>query len=87
MEFISHNASVGAHNGAVDVRILEDVIRVVGITDEDLRAKSITIEGIFIEEARIAKTKLNKYSFECITDGFSSGMKTKMAKASLAFDH
>ncbi|XP_071571338.1 uncharacterized protein [Temnothorax nylanderi] len=86
-EFIGDNASAGAHNGAVDVRILEDIIRVVGITDEELRGESISIEGIFIEEAQNAKTKLNKNSFDCIKEGVSAGMKTKMAKAGLTFNH
>ncbi|XP_024876925.1 uncharacterized protein LOC112457860, partial [Temnothorax curvispinosus] len=85
-EFIGDNASAGAHNRAVDVRILED-IRVVGITNEELRGGSISIEMTFIEEAQNPKTKLNKNSFDCIKEGVSAGMKTKMAKAGLTFSH
>ncbi|XP_043271757.1 uncharacterized protein [Venturia canescens] len=86
-DLIGEPASTGSHNGAVDVRMLEEIVRVSGITNEELRAETKTINTIFFAEAQTAKIKLNKSSFECITEGISMGMKTKMAKAGLSIEH
>lgn len=86
-DLIGESASAGSHNGAIDVRMLEEIIRVSGITDEELRAETKTMKAIFFDQAQTAKIKSNKNSFDCITEGISAGMKTKMAKAGISIEH
>ena len=67
--------------------MLKNIIRVVDVTDEELRTASMTIDRIFVNEAQNAKTKINKNTFDCIKAGVSVGIITKMAQAGLALDH
>ena len=85
-DVLGTGASTGAHNSIEDVKILEMIIKSVGITDEELRSEARTTDFIIATEVRGAQAKINRPGLDCLNKGVSASMLTKMAQAGITID-
>ncbi|XP_043281560.1 uncharacterized protein [Venturia canescens] len=86
-DFIAIGSSAGAHNSMVDVITLENIVKIVGVTEENLRSNAVTVKSIITQEIQAAKTADIKKGLDCLKNGVSIGMLTKIAKAGITIEN
>ncbi|XP_043279373.1 uncharacterized protein [Venturia canescens] len=55
-DFIAIGSSAGAHSSMVNVITLENIVKIVGVTEENLRSNAVTVKSIITQEIKAGIT-------------------------------
>ena len=83
-DYLGPTAIEGAHNAVQDVKILTELITVIGLTTDKIKQGAKSISQLIKERDSQAIHASNSISLEVLKNGVSLGMRSKMAKAGIA---
>lgn len=86
LDFLGASAIEGAHDAQNDIRILRQLINVIGIEDETIRITAMTTIDVLRRQEKIAVEQTNKATLQSLRPGVSVGMVTKISKAGISLD-
>ncbi|XP_034246124.1 uncharacterized protein LOC117648066 [Thrips palmi] len=76
----------GAHNALADVKVLKELVRVVGVSQFDLMRHITSAAGIVSGVEQIANKKMIEQSLSVLKPTVKDGMITKIAKARITLE-